>query len=84
MKKISVVWGAISALIGIGGAYASVYRESNGLVHYTYNWYLTNGQYAFTATIDVAKAICPAPLGTTCLVGTASKYHLQTAFVFKP
>ncbi|MBC9929100.1 hypothetical protein [Chitinophaga qingshengii] len=84
MKKLRIAWTAVSALLGIGGAYATVYQGAATVIHIPYNWYLTNGQYAFNATINVAKAICPAENGVTCLIGTASKYSLATTFVFKP
>nr|WP_295865469.1 DUF6520 family protein [uncultured Chitinophaga sp.] len=80
MKKIKVAFAALTAIVGIGGAYATT-ADSTSRVGTIYRWHTVGGTYTFSGTTVLAKQKCPAPNGVTCLYGTAPQ--VQTAFVFK-
>ncbi|MBC9929101.1 DUF6520 family protein [Chitinophaga qingshengii] len=81
MKKIKIAFAALTAIIGIGGAYATT-ADSVNRVGTIYRWHTVGGKVTFSGTTVAARVNCPAPSGVTCLYGTA--LNKPTAFVYKP
>ncbi|WP_343746380.1 hypothetical protein [Chitinophaga sp.] len=78
MKKIKLSVSIVGALLGITGAYATTRHTSAKYSGPMYNWYLSNGELAFSATIEVAKSMCLAGFATVCLRGTAEAIQIPT------
>ncbi|MGN7823494.1 hypothetical protein ACTJJB_25460 [Chitinophaga sp. 22536] len=85
MNKIKVAFAALTAVVGIGGAYAATHHQVSANRAVTvYNWrtVLPNGPILFSATIATAKSLRNCN-GVTlfCLQGTAFSSSTPTPVV---
>lgn len=72
MKKIQIAFAALTAVVGIGGAYAATHQESANRAGTIYRWHTVGGKVVFTTTIPKAQADGQCVGGqVTCLRGTA-------------
>ncbi|SKA47030.1 hypothetical protein SAMN04488128_10879 [Chitinophaga eiseniae] len=84
MEKIKMIFSVLGTLLGIAGAYATNNSRETGGNGVMYNWYISSGDLAFSATIAVAKSVCPYDGIDICLRGTASAYHQVPVTLFRP
>ncbi|NML38854.1 hypothetical protein HHL17_16730 [Chitinophaga sp. G-6-1-13] len=74
MKRIKIAFAALTAVVGIGGAYASTHQEStNNRAGTIYRWrtVVPNGPVLITTTIPNAKVFGGCTDGSNfCLRGT--------------
>lgn len=71
MKKINIVFSALAAIAGIGGAYSSAISHLHATNIAMYNWYTAGGLFQFTTTAEAAATRCPVPGPSICLIGTS-------------
>lgn len=79
MNKIKVAFAALTAIAGIGGAYAFSNNGGNR-ANTVYKWHTVGGFTLLQTTIPSAQVVCPEPSGVTCLRGTAPQRTPVTLF----
>lgn len=73
MNKIKIVFAALTAVVGIGGAYATTHQESSNRAGTTFKWYTPGGAVFNNAlTLNQARAAsgCTVTAQLPCLRGT--------------
>lgn len=72
MKKIKIAFAALTAVAGIGGAYAATHQDSANRAGTIYRWHTVGGAVAFTTTVPHAVTLGNCTGGASfCLRGTA-------------
>lgn len=72
MERVKLFFSVLGVLLGVTGAYATRRHAVPQYGNIIYNWYIANGQLAFSATIEVAKSACIQGDAVVCLRGTAT------------
>lgn len=72
MKKIKIAFAALTAVAGIGGAYAATHQDSANRASTIYRWHTAGGKVLFTTTVPRAQQLGSCSGGNQfCLRGTA-------------
>lgn len=77
MINPQIVISTLAAIVGVGGAYASVQTDDNNQATTVYNWYTALGSFKMTATLIGAERFgCSLSGPRVCLKGTVGNRHV--------